>query len=94
MHISSAPISNPDDSDHKVELITQSLLEENTAIQPTPMELETNPRKKKVPTASEDTPEPPSVTLARTLRPQHNRSLDGSCKIPRKKSKQQIKKLK
>ena len=49
--MSITPKSPTDDSDHEVELITQPPLEKIEDIQPTPMELETNLLKRKVPTA-------------------------------------------
>ena len=67
--MSSSPTLTPDDFDHEVELTTQSPSEETKNIQPTPMELETNPRKRKVPKVSEDTTASPNVTPTRTVRP-------------------------
>ena len=45
----STPISTPDDSDHEIQLMTQSYFGEVEAIKPTLMEHETNPRKIKLP---------------------------------------------
>lgn len=70
LSMSSSPTLTPDDFDHEVEQTTQSPSEETKNIQPTPMELETNPRKIKVHKASEDTTASPNVTPTRTVRPQ------------------------
>ena len=64
------PISTLEYLDHEVELITQSSLEENSTTQSIPIELETDPRKIKVLTVSENAPEPPNVTPTRILRAQ------------------------
>ena len=67
IRITCTPTSTPEDSDHEIELITQSPLEVNVATLPTPMELETDPQKRNVPTSSENTPILPNVTHTKTI---------------------------
>ena len=43
----STSTSTSNNSEHEVELITQSLLEDTEDIYPTPIELDTDPRKRK-----------------------------------------------
>ena len=81
------PISTPKDSDHEGELIIQSPLEETISTQPTPIQLETSPGKRKILTPSDDTPASPNVTLTRTLRTQ--KSLDSPHKDTRKEGQKQ-----
>ena len=67
MSLAETTTSTPNDSGQEVELITQSPLEDTDNILSTSIEFDTDSRKRKEITASEDTNEPQNVTPTLTI---------------------------
>ena len=78
--------------DEEIELITQSTTMTNEHIHSTPMEVNADPRKKKIPNDTEEATTTNRVTPTKNLRPQNHRGLTCTPKKTLKEGQKRIKK--